>query len=88
MKTRLSHFANRGSSSQSRTRIPSLNAIEGESSEVSAFADYGVIRIALGTEEKDVLGLPLEHAAILDSGFQGFALLLVSERLIPQDDFS
>ena len=80
-------FGNRGSSAQSRTRIPSLNAIKGESSDVSAFADYGVIRIALGAEEKDVLDLPLEHAGILDSGFQGFALPLVSECLIPQDAF-
>ena len=64
-----------------------MNAIEFESSDVSAFADYGVIRIALGAEEKEVFDLPLEHAAIQDSGFQGFALPLVSERFIPQNAF-
>ncbi len=30
------------------TRIPSLNAIEGAGDTASAFADYGVVRIALG----------------------------------------
>lgn len=33
------------------------------------------------------MDLPLEHASILDSGFQGFALALISERLIPEDAF-
>ena len=83
VKARANHYAGRGTS----TRIPTLSVIEGAGDPASTFADYGLIRIALGASEEEVLNSPAGHTAILDSGFRGFELPLVNECLVPPDAF-
>ena len=83
----MNHYAGCGSSTASRTRIPTLSVIEGAGDSASTFADYGLVRISLGASEKEFLDSPAGHTAILDSGFRGFELPLINEGLIPSDAF-